>query len=69
MTPLYLTLHQNGAAIAVNMNQVCWMYPNAPSLPNDKTVLIFGFVLNDEPAYIIVDESIEFIRSHQGWTK
>ena len=67
--PFYMTLHQNGVAIGVNMNQVCWTYPNNKEDSKSSTVLMFGFHLNDEPAYIIVDETLEYIRSHQGWAQ
>ena len=49
--------------VFVNMNQVCHITSNYGS----GSVLTFATVLNDEPAYLVVNESPDEIGNRSEW--
>ncbi len=49
--------------IFVNMNQVCHITPNFPT----GSVLTFAAVIDDQPAWVVVNESPDEIGARSEW--
>lgn len=64
MKPFFMQFKQGDRQIAVNMNQVCYMAPSA-----EQTIMVFNAILQDEPAYILVDETFEAIGKRSDWVQ
>lgn len=69
--PVFMSLHQGGVGIAVNMSHVTHMTPSNPEKREDKTVLYFAvWCAQDsggEPLYMVVDEPIDEIAQRKEW--
>lgn len=65
MRPFYMMFKQQDKMISVNMNNVSYMR----EWYEGKTVMYFAFMVQDEPAYIIVDESFEAIGKRSDWSQ
>lgn len=69
MKPFMMKLRQGkddvGRDVWVNMSQVCHITPNF----GGGSVLTFAAVINDEPAYLCVNESPDEIGARPEWNQ
>lgn len=73
MKPFMMKFRQGSGSyerdIWVNMNQVCHITPNGLSGSEGGSVLTFSAVVGDEPAYIVVNESLAEIGNRPEWQR
>jgi hypothetical protein len=65
--PIFMSLHQGGVEIAVNMSLVAYIAPNNPAKKEEKSVIFFSLWAEGEPIYLVVDESLDEIASRKEW--
>lgn len=53
--PMFIKLPNGDGEVLINLDQVCHVMGTIP----DKVVVTFNAVLQDEPAYLIIDLSLK----------